>query len=335
MTSDMSKKYLDAEKRTVTSPTSNFNGYNGSASQSKGIKDFAFGSFNNGSNGSTSVSNGVSSGSTTNNQYYEMAKKQEYASLLDKEIELENARSTALKHTNNQMAAQGFASQGYGASYNSSMTGRYLNALGDAQNTYKVNVDNLNYQQHQEEVASANDRFESITTMMQQANDIDQVNSLLTDYGYGTIDAEGNFTFGEKPEGMSDDDWKQMKYYYNLQKSSLETDEYAAFYGNLDTWKSAYFVDGEGNAKKVGKEFKDESAVLWADINAGKYTYGTIIKLQNEDGEVIYVQWTKNGLRMSNEKAYNSSKQKDAMKNGVKVAKEEFNKSDYFGKGVF
>lgn len=342
---NMKQKYLDMAGRVTktypTPSTSNFNGYNGSASQFN-YKDIlhanSYGGPNNGSNGSTSMTNGTSGSSVANSQYYEMAKKQEYASLLDKEIELENARSAALKHTNNQMAAQGFSSQGYGASYNSSMTGRYLNALGNAQNVYKANVDNLDYQQHQEEVANANDRFESITTMITQANDIDQVNSLLTDYGYGSM-VENNgkmeFQWNEKPEGMSDDDWKQMRYYYNLQKSALDIDEYAAVYGDLDTWKSAYFVDGNGNAKKVGKEFKNESAVLWANINAGKYSYGTIIKMQNEDGEVIYVQWTKNGLKMSNEKAYNSSEKKDDMKPGVKADEEYPKKSDLFGLGVF
>ena len=250
------------------------------------------------------------------NNYYEMARKQEYASLLDKEIELENAKSAAMKHTNNQMAAQGFASQGYGSSYNSGITGRYLDALGRVQNDYKSSVDNINYQQHQEEINNANDRFQSITTMMTQANNMEQLNSLLADYQYGYIDDGGNFTFNKKPEEMSDDDWNQMRYYYNLQKSAIESnnvDQYAATYGNRDSWGSAIYVTNKGSTEKVEDKFKYESNVLWANINAGKYTYGTTVRLQNGQGEVIYVQWTQNGLRMTDGATYNSSEKKDSL----------------------
>lgn len=276
---------------------------------------------------------GTSSGGTSNTSndstdYYQMSKNQEYATLLDKEIELENARSAALKHTNNQLAAQGMASQGYGSSQMAGITGRYLNAYESANRDYQNNVNNLNYQQNQEQVANANDRFESITTMMSQASNMDQLHSLLTDYQYGSIDDEGNFTFNEKPEGMSDDDWYQMKYYYNLQKGSIEqmeeankVEEYAATYGNLESWKSATYVTSNGATKTMEKEFEYESEALWANINAGKYTYGTTVMMKNGDGDVIYVQWTQNGLRMVDKNTYDSSEKKDSL-----IWKENVNK---------
>ena len=82
---------------------------------------------------------GTSNASNDSTDYYQMSKNQEYATLLDKEIELENARSAALKHTNNQLAAQGMASQGYGSSQMSGITGRYLNAYESANREYQTN----------------------------------------------------------------------------------------------------------------------------------------------------------------------------------------------------
>lgn len=259
----------------------------------------------------------VTSSDSSNNDYYQMSKQQEYVTLLDKEIELENARSNALKLTNNQLASSGMASQGYGSSQMSGITGRYLSAYENANKEYQDNVNNLKYQQHQEELSNANDRFESITTMMTQASDVDQLNSLLLDYKYGTIDEEGNFQFGEKPEGLSDDDWYQMRYYYKLQKSAIEennkVEEYAATYGNLDSWYSANYVTNNGSTKNIKDKFKYESNALWANINAGKYSYGTAVMMQNGDGDVIYVQWTQNGLRMVDKETYNSSENKDSL----------------------
>lgn len=259
--------------------------------------------------------------SSTTNDYYEMAKNQEYASLLDKEIELENAKSNALKLTNNQIASQGIATQGYGSSQMSGITGRYLNAYESANREYQSNISSLNQQQHQEQITNDADKFESITTMMSQANDIDQMNSLLTDYGYGSYvkDDKGNdvFEFGEKPEGMSDDDWYQMKYYYNLQKSAIEqnntVEEYAATYRDLGSWRTATYLTNDGKTKTIEKEFKYESNALWTKITAGQYTYGTTIKMQNGSGDVVYVQWTQNGLKMTDKKTYDESEKKDSL----------------------
>lgn len=269
---------------------------------------------------SATESNGNNSATSSNSStddYYQMSKQQEYVTLLDKEIELENARSNALKLTNNQLASSGMASQGYGSSQMSGITGRYLSAYENAQKQYQDNIDNLKYQQHQEELSNANDRFESITTMMTKASDVDQLNSLLLDYKYGTIDEEGNFQFGEKPEGLSDDDWYQMRYYYKLQKSAIEennkVEEYAATYGNLDSWYAANYVTNNGSTKNIKDKFEYESNALWANINAGKYSYGTTVMMQNDYGDVIYVQWTQNGLRMVDKETYNSSENKDSL----------------------
>lgn len=269
----------------------------------------------------------ISSGGVNgvNNEYYTMAKNQEYAALLDKEIELENAKSNALKLTNNQIASQGMSNQGYGSSQMSSISNRYLNAYSQAGRDYQTNIGELNKQEHQEVQEADKDRFESITQMMVNAQDVSQLNSLLSDYEYGTTDNEGNFTFNEKPEGMSNDDWYQMKYYYNLQKTQLENsnsvDEYAAMYGNLDSWNTATYLTDKGKTMNVGQRFKYESRALWTNIASGKYNYGTTVKLENRYGDTIYVQWTQNGLKMSDQKTYEESDKKENLKWKENVSK--------------
>ncbi len=264
------------------------------------------------------TSDEVNQGSVRDN-YYQMAKNQEYSSLLDKEIELENAKAAAFKQTNNQMAAQGFSTQGYGSSVHSGMGNKYLAAYENAKTAYQTNVNNLNQQQRQEQLNEANDRFGSVTTMLSQAETLDQMYGLLSDYGYGTIteDENGNsvFNWNNKPKDISDDDWNQMRYYFNLQKYSIENSQARNYttYGNLDSWKSASFVRENGSAHTIGDEFAYESDALWANISAGKYAYGTTVMMKNGAGDVIYVQWTQNGLRMVDKSVYDTSANTDKL----------------------
>ena len=44
------------------------------------------------------------------NQYYDMVKEQKFDQLLDKEVQLENAKAQALKNSQNTLNAQGFGS---------------------------------------------------------------------------------------------------------------------------------------------------------------------------------------------------------------------------------
>lgn len=173
---------------------------------------------------------------TTTEDYYKLARDQEYTALLNKEVQLENAKSNAMKYTQNQINAQGFGGTGYGSSLQSGIYNTYMNRAGEAQNQYAGNVNNVNLQEaqyNQEKAeAQANDRFQSIATMLSQADSVNTMNGLLTDYGYGSVDANGEFQWGKKPEGMSEDDWYQMRYYYGLQKNAIEQ----AYGSNNSQW---------------------------------------------------------------------------------------------------
>lgn len=169
------------------------------------------------------------SGSKTED-YYQLARDQEYGVLFDKEIQLENARANAQKYAQNQINASGFGNTGYGSTIGSGIYNEYMNKVMGAQKDYNDAVRQINLEETQANEQKANDRFASVTTMLTQASDVAQMDKLLGDYGYLQKDANGNIMYDEngnamfleeKPEGMSDDDWYQIQYYYNLQKDGL------------------------------------------------------------------------------------------------------------------
>lgn len=185
----------------------------------------------------------------TTDDYYKMARDQEYGLLFDKEVALENAKANALKYTQNSINAQGFGGTGYGSSMQSGIWNSYINKVNEANTQTASNIRDINLQEQQANQDQANDRFQSITTMLTQADTQENMDKLLTDYGYGTMDKDGNFVWGEKPAGMSDDDWYQMQYYYRMQKN--------AFGDSNSQW-----------ADKVMQynEFSDKDGVAFGDI---------------------------------------------------------------------
>lgn len=243
--------------------------------------------------------------------YYELAKNQEYGKLLDSEIQLENAKSNALKYTQSQINAQGFGGSGVGSSMQGSVYNKYLNAAANMKNDYNNAIRTLDYQQAQEQEAKADDRFQSITTMIGTADDIDSLNNMLSDYGYGSY-KNGVFELSKnKPEGMSDDDWYQLKYYYNLQKNAIENNNNnTAYYGSLQALQNATYVGNDGLAHTIGDTehgFNEEAKYLTAMATQGNIENGSVIRVQNGKGDVIYLQYTKNGYVFVNEEAYNNS----------------------------
>lgn len=77
-----------------------------------------------------------------NLDYYKALKQENYNALLDKEIQLDNARQRALRNTNTSLAAAGFASSGYGQTANLGIENQYLQGLQQAHKNYQdVNAD--------------------------------------------------------------------------------------------------------------------------------------------------------------------------------------------------
>ena len=239
--------------------------------------------------------------------YHQMARDQEYKALLDKEIQLSNAKSNALKLTGNQMAAQGMAGTGYGSTVQSGIYGQYMNALGQAQSASQQNIANIDMQEAQAKQDQANDRFKSVTTMITGASDISQANDMLAEYGYGTVGEDGSFSWNEKPEGMSQDDWIQMKYYYNLKKDeSPKGPDFSPAY-DLNSYaalkNAAYSSDG----KTLGADFNNETDYAAQLARDGHLKDGWVVRMKNDKGDVVYLEYTSQGFRIVQKGAYNAA----------------------------
>lgn len=209
--------------------------------------------------------------------YYQMAKDQEYGLLLDKEIALENAKNNAVKYTNNQLASQGLAGTGYGSSINAGIQGDYINALNTTKADYgNAMRDTALKEKEAQEKQQATD-MGNWGSIISTATDMNSLNDFMVNSGFGGIDQNGDFTFGTKPENMSDNDWNTIRYLYSTQKTHLDYSgtgfsDYASFEGKT----------AEGEDAKTSKwGVSNELRVIFSEDVMSKAQNGDAVKLVN------------------------------------------------------
>lgn len=259
--------------------------------------------------------------------YFKLAKEQEYGLLFDKEVALENAKANALKYTKNEINAQGFGGTGYGSSMQSGIYNSYLNRANEAKEQYADRIREIGVEERENALADANDRFQSVTTMVQGADTLENMNQVLTDYGYGSVDKDGNFVWNaEKPEGMSDDDWYQMQYYYRMKKndfdaSNSDTNVVNTLQGlqNMTFELQDNDTSGDknhhaGTIGTLGEWFGEESKWLIHKANYGELEKDCVIKVTNGRGDVIYLKWDGEGYSQVNSQAYKTAENKHTLR---------------------
>lgn len=257
------------------------------------------------------------------NAYYDMVKEQKFDKLLDKQVQLENAKAQALKQTQNTVNAAGFGSQGYGSSVQSGIYGRYMNAFNENERDYESEVDQLEQARRQELSSNSEEAYQQVVSLMSGgATNMDRVHEYLSSIGLGEVDDDGNFVWGEKPESMSQADWTQLQYLYNLQKDNADeiaaanaTPDYAV-YGSLDQLGAATYVNSKGNVETLAGHYNEEIKRCWHEASVGNLQPGDTIKITNGEGNTIYLQWTKDGYRMVTASDYNNSEHQYTLTRG-------------------
>lgn len=266
------------------------------------------------------------------NKYYDLANQHEYSQLADKEIQLENAKSLAMKYTNNSLANRGLAPTGYGASVNANINNSWLNAYQNAVNNTESNVA-TNEQNRAKEVMSVNeDRLKTAMTDIASATSNDLLTSALSETGI-TIgkNADGS-TYLIKPDDMDDTTFKQISYQYKAVKENLDSQsDVGASYGTRDDFLNGTFTDNKGYVKNLKDTFSDESEVLFSNIANGLYQNGTVVQMKNGLGDTIYVKVSSNGVSLTTKEEYNNASMKDKLTYGVNV---KGDKKSYAQKGV-
>ncbi len=115
--------------------------------------------------------------------YYKALRDENYKTLLDREIQLDNARQRAFQNANASLAASGLESSGYGQLAKQGIEGQYLQALGQANNDYA-----------QANLQKQNENFNYLSELLGSVGTEDERNAILGNYGLlnddGTINNE-------------------------------------------------------------------------------------------------------------------------------------------------
>lgn len=255
-------------------------------------------------------------------QYYDMAEQQRYTDLLNSKIESENAKNMALKYSQQQLANQGFASQGYGSSINAGYYNTYANQLAQAQSDYNFDMNSMRLEEQQAlNTIQANDnalREQDKATQQQQmysfinsANSIDQLNKIYSEYGYGTIGKDGKFIWGNKPEGMSDSEWTNLKLTHTIAEDNInqanapETQQPKYTFDNLG---ELVFENKNGKTKTIDDRVPSATTdKLKLNIQNGKIPSGSVIEMKGKkDKDRVYLKYENGTFVVLTKEEYDS-----------------------------
>ena len=250
--------------------------------------------------------------------YYKALKDQNYSTLLDNQIQLDNARQRALKNTNAGLAAAGFDSSGYGQLARQGVESQYLQGLQNAQ----VNYQNQNLEVDKMKYDAMNDAYTGLYSDLVSADiqSEDALNKYLTDYGLmkdGVLDRDA---FNER---YGSDNFARFNAAIRNLNNQFADVRKAASAQNAESLKNMSFVlngDYSGDKKHVkgqsgtlGEWFDKESDLLMAKASSGELETNSVVKVTNGRNDVIYLKWNGVGFEKTNESEYNGSNSKHTL----------------------
>ena len=226
--------------------------------------------------------------------YYKMLQDENYKTLLDREIQLNNSRERALRQTNANLAGLGLASAGYGQTAKSSVESQYLNALNSAEDTYQeqsiANKDAA--------IQYGNDRFDAFLAKLDAYDMYDEDERNRTLQEYGVLNDDGTLNEEELYKRYGEDSVRDFKAMYQKWQdgSGATTEEDEADKANKDaTNDEMNFLTGNDKNNLDGKEFynnlKEGDVVKLSgnekDIHQKYYKFqnGKLVECSKEDYE--------------------------------------------------
>lgn len=218
----------------------------------------------------------------TTQDSYDLRRQENYIGLLDRELELEASKQNALKYTQNQMANQGLASQGYGSSVNAGIYNQYANAFQQAQSDYNFEQAGLDLEERQTIQAQQQRNMENLDSLINNASSPEELEKIYEQYGFGTYDEDGNFVLGNKPEGMSQFDWTRYGLKYDQMTGGSTTTTKNEPY-TFDTLSTGTYTTLNGEERNIGQDFNEELLIVKDDANSGKYKNGDVIEVVGKD----------------------------------------------------
>ncbi len=247
-----------------------------------------------------------------NEDYYNLLKQQDYEGLLNKEVQIDNARRRALKQTNAGLSAMGMQSSGYGQTATSGIESQYLQALEGANQTYQDNLRNLNIQQMQAQNAERDSDYQQFLTLMQDpmtVSDQEGLDKLLGNYGLIT---DGSFNYDKAVELYGEKNAMQLRYLYENQVSGYNQESSRQEFNYTSKGSMGYY-DEQGNYHVIQLEtgmengWNKENRALESAIKTGSLDNKSYIVMKNKKGMSIYLYYENGKLYRATPAEYNSA----------------------------
>lgn len=247
---------------------------------------------------------------TGDTDYYANLKNESYKAMLDAEIQADVAKQQSMKYVGNTVAGQGLAGQGMAESSRVGILNTFNQALSEAQNTHNKNLVDIGAQEVAAQKQTANDNFESMTTLMSNASDVEGLNNILKNY---KIDVADGVLSGEGYDALDPNSQAQLNSLYQLYSSQYQDQN--GVYTDLARLQNATVIGTNGKPLNLGTQFNEETQIAFAHALQGDLAVGTVVCLDNtkkkEGGTKGYIMWTGKGFKVVNEDAYNKATSKN------------------------
>ena len=261
------------------------------------------------------------------------AAEKNYKTLLQSDIAAYNLKLQTKKYLDNELAAQGLGTQGYG-------TTAHVGVENSAANLYAQNLENYNEanadalsdaQQRQREEeekaiaeakANATEADNQLVTFLQYSDGSEtSIASYMEKYGYELRDG----VWVNKETGEPASAYVQAAVQSAMENGgSAQEGQSSVYFSTLEDLKAQTYQDHAGGTRTLGQSYNSEMDYLDWQAKQGNYESGTVICVKNGNGDTIYLRYESGkGFAFSNESAYKAAieegKGKQAEWNGKEV----------------
>ena len=237
----------------------------------------------------------VQNSSKTNPYEDELARylnEENYKDYFNTIIQAYNRNQLTQKQLQNNLAASGFGSQGYGASMVASANNDLLNEYANTQNNYNSNKNDIaidSYNRYQENQAN---KLNGLISFIQNSSNKEELDTYLKNYGM--LNEDGSYNFNGLTDSQAANLKSQIDFamnnFANTEKSLLETyiQNDPTVYTSVDSLLNAT-VGGSGSGS--GQKLADSGIAsgiknMFSQISSGNVADGTVFYIQtNNQGD--------------------------------------------------
>lgn len=235
-------------------------------------------------------------------EYQKLADAKDYQTLLDKSVADYNLKMNTQKYLNNQLANQGLNNSGYGSSLQAGTQNAYMNLLGQDYSNYQNSV-RQNYQDalsRQETASKEND--EQVITYLNSATTQDQLDQVLSDYGYSDISKAPAY----------------VRAMYNLKSSAIANQETASTGKIALSDLGNVAISSDNGSETFASKFGYELNAINNAVARGELSSGEVLRIVNGyDGTESYLRYNADGtFTIASSGDYDKATSKGTIKDG-------------------